>query len=66
MTFLGIKLSFSNLLHHTKWCPSGLKNECVHPTLNTVFSTLASIPLFFAYFYLALSLASRKKNFVKK
>lgn len=66
MTLLGIKLSFSNLLHHTKWCPSGLKNERVHPTLNTVFSMLATVPFFFAYFHLGLSPVSRKKNLCQK
>lgn len=48
-TFLRIKLSVSNLLHDAKWCLCDLKNECVHPTLNTVFSTLATILLLFAY-----------------
>lgn len=63
MTFPSIKLDFSNLLHPTKWSPSGLKNECVHPTVNAIFSALVTIPLF-AYFNPELSLFSRKKNFV--
>ena len=66
MTFLRIKLSFSNLLHHAKWCPGDLKNECVRPTLNTVFRTLATILLLFAYFHLESSFVSRDKNLCQK
>lgn len=66
MTFLHIKLSFSNLLPLAKWCPGDLKIECVHPTLNTVFSTLATILLLFAYFHLESSFVSREKNLSQK